>query len=135
MAGTDIKIALSLDSENPIAGDLYLENGTVRLTNSLREDVAQYLRISMLFFQGEWFLDERQGVPYFQSILGKKTPLPIVRQIFRSIVQGAPGVSRINSFSLTTPSDRAIRIDFNVTLSDGTILKSSDFAPLIVGAQ
>lgn len=130
----DLKIALTVDAENPVIGDLYLENGTVRLTNSLAESVAQDLKISLSFFQGEWFLDPRQGMPYFQSILGQRTPLPIVSQIFKRAILGRPGVQSITRFELKQLPNRAIQLVFAVVLTDGSILTSDSFGPFIVGA-
>lgn len=128
----DIKIALEIDAENPIVGDLYLENGTVRLTRDLREEVMQELYIRLRFFQGEWFLDRTQGLPYRQSILGKKTPLSILSQIFKSVLTSCPGVRSILSFSLSRDAHRGLLPDWAIRLNDGQILKSTDFTPFIV---
>lgn len=130
----DIKIALQTDGTNPNLADLYLDNGTVGLTNSLSEEVAQELFIRLNFFQGEWFLDTTQGIPYFQSILGQKTPLGIVEQIFRQAITTCPGVASLASFSLTRVPTRGIQVFFTCILADGTTLTSSDFGDFVVGA-
>ncbi len=131
---TALKVALSVDSENPDVGDLYLENGTVHLTTTLIEEVAQRLFVSLKMFKGEWFLDPSQGVPYWQSILGIKQPLSVVTQIFRQAVAQQPGISRIDRFTATPQSNRGLLIEFQCVISDGTVLSSADFAPFIVGA-
>src|ERR1700749_2893649 len=128
----DLKIALAIDSENPIVGDLYLENGTARLTNSLLEDVAQELYIRFRFFQGEWFLDQTLGLPYLQSILGKKTPLGILSQIFKRVITTCPGVASLTSFQLTRGANRALILNFAALLNDGTTLTAADFAQAFV---
>lgn len=124
----DIKIALAVDSENPIIGDLYLENGTARLTNTLLEEVAQELYIRFRFFQGEWFLDPTLGLPYLQSILGKKTPIGIISQIFKRVITTCPGVASLTSFQLTRGAARSIILNFTARLTDGTVLTAADFA-------
>jgi hypothetical protein len=129
----DIKIANVIDANNPTVGDLFLENGTIRLTNTLTEEVIQTLRIGLLLFQGEWFLDPDQGMPYFQTILGQKTPLGIISQIFRSAILQVPGVKQLTSFEAKTLPNRGLQVVFALLLQDGTIIKSSDFAPFIVG--
>ena len=129
-----LKIALKVDSENPIPGDLYLENGSCRLTNSLSEEVAQQLWIRFKFFQGEWFLDTSQGVPWFQTILGQKTPIGIIEQLLRQVVTSCPGVDSLLSFSLLFDSaQRSAQVIFKCLLADGTILSSADFAPFVIG--
>lgn len=129
----DIKIALSVDSENPIVGDLYLQNGTIRLTATLLEAVAQELWIRFRFFRGEWFLDDRTGLPYMQSILGKKTPIGIISQIFKNVITTCPGVASLTTFNLTRLPNRGLLLTFAAQLADGTTLTSANFAPFIVG--
>lgn len=131
----DIKIVLQPDERNPIVGDIYLdERGTMRLTETLSEQVAQELWIRLHLFKGEWFLDPDQGIPYW-SILGQKLPLSVVGQIFRSAILSVPGIASLDSFQLARDPSRAVQIDFSVTLTDGATLSSSDFAPFIIGGQ
>lgn len=133
----DIKIALQVDAENPIVGDLYFKNGNIRLTETLAEEVAQELYIRLRFFKGEWFLDTTQGLPYLQSILGKKTPLGILSQIFKRVITTCPGVKSLLSFALTRLPNRGLRVDFAALLNDGTVLTATDFAAFVIptGAQ
>jgi hypothetical protein len=129
----DIKIALAVDSNNPTIGDLYLENGTVRLTNDLREAVAQQLFIRFRFFKGEWFLDATQGTPWLQSILGKKTPLSILSQIFKQLITTCPGVKKLTTFSISRTANRNVSVVFAAQLNNGQVLTSSDFAAYVIG--
>lgn len=129
----DLKIALKVDAENPTVGDLYLENGTVRLTNTLAETVAQELYIRYKFFQGEWFLDRTQGFPWFQSVLGIKTPLGVVRQLMLRVLTTCPGVSSVVSFKVTRLPNRGILLNFQARLSDGTTLTERDFGAFVLG--
>jgi hypothetical protein len=129
----DLKLVMTADVENPNIGDLQLDNGTVRLTASLLEEVVQRIRVSLLLFRGEWFLDETQGVPYWQSILGQKTPLMQLQRIFRSVVQQQPTVKAITRFSVARLPNRGLQVNFACTLIDGAVLVSSDYAPLVVG--
>ena len=129
-----LKLALATDANNPVAGDIYLgPDGQVTLTQTLSEEVAQLLYTRFRFFQAEWFLDPSIGVPWYQSILGQKQSTSVVSQILRNVVATCPGVASVDSFSLVTQSDRSAVVRFSCTLSDGTVLKSSDFTPFIVG--
>lgn len=128
----DIKIVLVVDAENPIVGDLYLENGTCRLTSGLQEEVAQELYIRFRFFKGEWFLDRRLGLPYLQSILGKKTPLGIISQIFKNVLTTCPGVKSILSFAVKRLVNRGLAVDFAALLKDGAVLTAADFGAFII---
>jgi hypothetical protein len=130
----DIKIVLAESGANPVSGDLYLENGTPRLTSGLQEDVAQDLRIALSLFQGEWFLDPTQGIPYFQTILGHRVSLNVLTQIFRKAILERPGIKSIQSINLKRLSNRKLQVNFAVVLADGTVLTSSSFEPFVVGA-
>jgi len=129
----DVKVTTQIDASNPIIGDLYLDHGTIRTTNTLSESVVQDLMIALRFFKGEWFLDPDQGLPYFQSILGQKTPIAIVSQIFRRVISGRPGIKSIDSFAVRRVDARSLRLDFACTLANGVALLSSDYAPFLLG--
>lgn len=134
MPNTDIKISTAVSANNPIIGDIYVgPDSGIRLTNSLAEDVQNYLLISLRLFKGEWYLDLTQGIPYFQNILGKKISLQIVTQIFKSAILKCPGIQSLDSIDTRRLEARAIQLVFSVTLQDGKILTSSDFPPFILG--
>jgi len=95
--------------------------------------IAQRIRTRLLFFSGEWFLDKRLGIPYFDQILVKNPRLPVVNEIFRKAVKGVPGVASVSNVS-TTITDRLARVgtvDFEATLDDGLVLTAKD-EPFIV---
>lgn len=129
-----LKLALAIDSNNPVIGDIYLgPDSNDRLTNSLSEEVAQLLYTRFRMFKGEWFLDATIGVPYYQSILGQKVPVGIVSQILRRVITTCPGVASLNTFTLVQQANRGASVTFACTLIDGTTLTSDSFAPFVLG--
>ena len=131
---SDYQLSTSITARNPILGDLFLDtNGNLVLTQTLAQVVQQDLTICLRMFQGEWFLDPSQGIPYFQSILGVKAAPGIVAQIFRTAIAQRPGIQSINSLTVTNLPNRSIQITFSITLQDGSVLTSADFLPFIVG--
>ena len=134
----DIRVALAPDPKNlgvdgvGQARDLYLLNGSPVLVTSLADVVSQDLLIALALFQGEWFLDPSQGMPYFQRILGKVSDA-IVRRIFQSAILSRPGVASIQSFSMKRGSNRSLSLSFAVRLTNGAILDSSAYGTFIVG--
>ncbi len=128
-----LKLALQIDSENTAVGDLYIHNGTVRLTSSLSEEVAQLLYTRFKMFQGEWFLDTTLGFPWLQLVLGKKTPQGIVAQLFRNVITGCPGIASLDQFNMNFISGtRTAKPTFSCTLKDGTTLTEADLTPFVV---
>jgi hypothetical protein len=129
-----LQLALVVDSNNPVVGDLYLTADKRLLkTTTLSQEVAQSIYTTLRMFQGEWFLDTTLGTPWFQSILGVKTPIGIVQQILKNIIVTRPGVQSLNSFSLTPTGGRSYTLSFTASLVNGKVLASSDFAPFVVG--
>jgi hypothetical protein len=100
-------------------GDLAIVGDTLVLTSGI-EKVAQDLTIRLQFFQGEWFLDSRLGVPYFQKILGEKPRLNVLKNIFRKAIMTSPGVRTINDLILDYDGPtRRLSVSFNVKSVEG----------------
>jgi hypothetical protein len=107
---------------DPVTHDILIENGTPRLTSDDLEDAAQRLKIRIWIFQGEWILDTREGVPYYQQILDK-TSRAAVDAILRAKILEEPLVERINQFSSTfDKANRSYELDFEVILTTGETL-------------
>lgn len=64
------------------------------------DGVAQLVKIALRLFRGEWFLDLDAGVPYFQSILGKKYDAVALRAEIVTAVMGVPCVTEIIELTL-----------------------------------
>lgn len=80
-------------------GDIQLVDGAAR--------VAQQIKITLLMFLGEWFLDTDFGVPYLEQILVKNPKFAGINALLRARILNVPGVTRI--LSLTMDMDRARR--------------------------
>ncbi|NIQ91014.1 MAG: hypothetical protein GWM98_04690 [Nitrospinaceae bacterium] len=102
-------------------GDLAIEDGDLVIVRG-REAIAQDLDIRLQFFQGEWFLDLRLGVPWYQDILGEKPRFNILKGIFRQVILGTNGVEGITDFRMTWDGvTRTIGLSFSVvSAEDGT---------------
>lgn len=95
------------------------------------EAVAQRLGIRLRRWAGEWFLDQREGIPYVQSILRKGVDLPLVEALFRRCILETPGVASLASFS--SELDRSVRrlsVSFEARLIDGSAVVGT-FGPFI----
>lgn len=95
--------------------------------------VAQRVRVRFRWFLGEWFLDTRQGVPYFRDILIKNPDRILIGFIFRQVLLSTPGVKSVISFRASLdPAARELSVDFEAMLIDGTIL-TAQAEPFIIG--
>lgn len=83
-------------------GDIIWKNGPLTkadVTQPFTENVQQRLFIMLRTFMGEWFMDTEHGIPYFQRILGRKTPKSTVDRIFQEKILAEQGVAEIVSFT------------------------------------
>lgn len=90
---------------DPKTNDIAYENGRMKLVSG-QSEVIQRVRTCLRRIQGEWFLYETAGLPYFNgSMLGAKD-YEFVKLIIRQEVLKVAGVSNINSINLIIDTDK-----------------------------
>ena len=100
-------------------GDLDLTGNQLSLTPDRTSSVAQHLKIRLRFFQREWFLDTRLGIPYFERILVKRPNMSAVARIFREAVRETAGIKAISTFNIDfDPEVREAKVTFKAILED-----------------
>lgn len=99
--------------------DVFLRAGSlVRVSGSAR--VAQSIRTRLLFYLGEWFLNQADGTPWEQRIFEKGTSLSEVDAILRARILQTDGVVRILSYeSRVEAQARRLVVEFDVETSEG----------------
>jgi hypothetical protein len=119
-------IALNYSGQS---GDLDLTGHRLNLITD-EAAIEQQVRIRCLFFYESWFLDLRQGIPYFLNVYIKNPNLDLVRSLFRTAILGTPRISTVPTIELTLDkSTRALTISFTATMDTGELLV---FSPFIV---
>ena len=114
-------LLLDLDPLSPSYGDLTWKNGplTSNYTTQSRVDVvAQRLRIRLLTWQSEWFLDTSYGPPYIQRILGFKIKKSAADLIFQREILAENGVKELTFFE-STFENRKYSLSFRVKVTTG----------------
>lgn len=110
--------------------DIVWNNGPLTkdyTTQPYTQTVGQRLKIRLLTFMGEWFLDTTYGVPYWQRLLGiKQTSKSAIDLIFQQQILAEPGVKEIVSFG-STFQNRQYSLNFRVKVVTGEIT-----SPIIV---
>lgn len=115
VAGQTATVALDADSRaTPNARDYAFDHQTGRFLRSASggrylttglEAIRQAVNIRLLTFLGEWFLDVTRGVPYFQTILGVKSPdLVAIKAALTAQILDVQGVNSITSVVLAFDS-------------------------------
>lgn len=124
----ELAITLTEDGENPVVGDLRLSAGRLVWTSDLALEVAQRIAVRLQFFKGEWWLDRRQGLPWYEQVLVKSPDLPVVRGIFSKVITETPGLATLESLILGEPdADRLGELAFSGRLTNGQRFTSAVF--------
>jgi hypothetical protein len=126
----DIALDLNpLHKGQAVYGDILITSGDITLTsdaeptNALATNpVLQNILQRMRFFLGEWFLDNSQGLPYFQQILTKKPDQSKIDAIFLNVIMGTPGVTQISSYSFSMNNTlRVLTVSFACVTTAGIV--------------
>ncbi len=114
-------------------GDLDLTAG-LSFTPDLETYVAQRLDENFSFFLGEWFLDLRLGIPYWERIIGAKPDLGLIDTLYRRAALATPGVASVKNLQVSfVGATRKLPVALTVRLVDGGTVTSEDLKrPLIV---
>jgi hypothetical protein len=109
---------------DPTTNDLALSGLKI-----LRGDaaIAQKVKQRLRFYQGEWFLDTRLGVPYIQVIFPTKpVSIPALQAIFRRVLLSVPQIVSVQSLDIALdPVERSGTIDFVAIIEDGRTLTAT----------
>jgi hypothetical protein len=133
---TTLRRALEIDADNPVEGDLFIDpRGQLVLVGDVAEtrdlEVRQHVRGRLRLFLGEWFLDQRQGFPYFRDVFIKNPNRQSIISSLRRTIRQTPGVAQVDELTLRVDPDRQARVDFRALLEDSAI--PLDFEDFILG--
>lgn len=88
------------------------------------ERVAQQIKIQLMTFLGEWFLDTTHGVPYLEQILVKNPDGNIIEAILRSQILKVPDVVSVDDMILTyDPKKRTLEVEFWANTNYGMVTR------------
>ena len=99
----------TINAEN----DLTIENDAPVLVNGV-DQIAQHVRSILLICQGEWFLNEGAGTPWFTRVLGQKYNGGQINATVRDAILSVPGVASIEN--IRTNRDRVNTWTINITV-------------------
>lgn len=110
-----MSVDIALTKEHDIAikdGDFFWVSGA--------KQVAQQVKITLLTFKEEWFLDIEHGIPYLDNILVKNPNRAEVEAILRTAVKDVPDVTAVPSMRLfVNHPARKLRVDMDVETAQG----------------
>lgn len=129
-----VDLSLDLDPASPTYRDLKIIDGDLVLTsdadprgeNPIKQDILQRLR----FGQGEWFLDNTQGFPWFQQAFTKGADLGKIDALIQNTILGTPGVTSLQDYSSSVNSAaRLFTITFQAVTTNGLVSYTGPISP------
>lgn len=110
-------VDLKLDANH----DLVVENGDLQLVTE-DEEIAQRIKIRLLFWQGEWILDFSMGLDWLDRIFTVHTSQEKRDKLIKDVILGASGVKSLTSyvFDMDIPNHSVV-IAFGATTIYGEI--------------
>jgi hypothetical protein len=98
---TEVKrVGLALKRVGTDPADAYLDStGNLALVYDA-EAVGQHARQRLKSFEGEWFLNRDDGVPWFKEVLGHGYDPALAEAVIKSEVIDTDGVTDITTFSV-----------------------------------
>jgi len=117
-------IALNYSGQS---GDLDLTGHRLNLTTG-EAAIEQNLRVRLLFFLEEWFLDRSLGIPYYRDVYVKAPNLQLLRHLFRTAISTTAGISSVDSLDITLDKQsRKMMLTFQATMDTGDVLVYNPF--------
>lgn len=96
-----MSFTLKLD---PLTHDLNIgDNGKFKIVSG-SDEVRQRVKVALYHYQGEYFLNTPNGVPWHDGLLGLKGNKNTLSNTIRKKILEVPGVIRIIEFRLTYDS-------------------------------
>lgn len=113
-------IDLKLDSQH----DLLFKDGKLVLVSGANL-VAQRIKVTLLTFLGEWFMDTTIGVPYLEKVLVKPADKAKLENIFRKKILSVQDVKKVNNINTSINRiERHLIVEFEAE-TEKTVVRDS----------
>jgi hypothetical protein len=127
---------------NPTLHDLFLDDsgqiewigGDINEAESYARMVAQRILCRILLVRQEWYLDQREGTPWRESIWRKGTTAATLKAVLSDVIEHTPGVQDLRTIDVTlNATARSATVEFEAVSDMQTMVTSAMLdAPIIV---
>ena len=83
--------------------DLVLGNGDLSFVDE-KEEIAQSIKVRLLFIRGEWILDLQLGVQMYDVLFNTRVSKALKEQLIKNIILQTDGVTGVASFNFDVDS-------------------------------
>ncbi len=114
----------------------FTANGRLQLETDEVIAAAIKLKHRLAFVLGEWFLDQRLGVPYFDVVFVKNPDIEVIRRMFRRIILSCPPIADVKSLDVYfLKAERKLVYEFQAVAEDGRTITGGSGNEFIVGVD
>lgn len=100
--------------------DLFIEGKDISMFETIENGTVQAVKIRLQNYQGNWFLDLNNGIPYYQEIFGYSDTKDLADTYIKTAIKNTDNITSITSYS---------------SVLNGTTLKVTFSAKTLVGAD
>lgn len=104
--------------------ELKIENLDLVLFDTLESLTAQKVKINLLNYLGEWFRDINTGVPYLQTILGRRGTKRATDAVIKTTILNTDNIDNIIEYESFIDNDRKLIITFSANMVSGGTLSN-----------
>jgi hypothetical protein len=101
-----------------IKNDLVIIGGVVQMVSGT-DQIKQAIRLKLLTFSGEWFLDLSYGVPWYTRVLGKRFSAGQIQMTVSDAISTIPGVKSIVDIVAVKQGERSALVTVQVLTNVG----------------
>lgn len=109
-------VALDVD------GDILIDAKGLHFVSGIPA-IVQAVRIRLLMFFKEWFLNQGVGIPYFEELIGDASKVPGVEDRARAVFAGAilsvPGVTQVLQLQVKVNGERSMTVTWQARCQFG----------------
>lgn len=96
------------------SGGLWTDGGLQLYTGA--DAVAQKLDLRLQLVRGEFYLDQRVGIPYFEQVWRKNPSITALQLIFRRAIEECPGVIELRELRIEVGTNREAEVFFTAQI-------------------
>jgi hypothetical protein len=100
-------------------GDYVFGQGSQQFLTNSPQAVAQAVATRLKLYQGEWFIDTSDGMPWMTEVFGAGTET-LFDSAIRKRILGTPGVLEITEYRSLRDSARKLSVTCTITTQYGT---------------
>lgn len=104
---------------NTTTHDIQITDKDISLFESIEDLTAQKLKIILLSYRGEWFRDISTGIPYLQTILGKRNTKTTADTTIKNAIITTDNISSITNYTSSVNTSRKLEVSFSAIMTSG----------------